>query len=245
MRPHFRSVGPSRCRPLLQTLWLIVLVLSLCLSSAGCAPLGSTGLDSRLGARRARTQGSTGFVSRRTLAFQHAEENVGWPLPLVQYLSGARANPAGTLPRACPPPSCQAGPCGSPLGLHMRAPALGMHSPDRSPCSQFLLFVFFFTLVTCPRRSLSLKLSDTRVSEPQIRLMISRRSDTRPASAGGGRAPSASGSRYPALTTGLASWPNRRTFCLLLLPPALTTGLAPPFGDLVRPRREQGLHHPS
>ena len=33
---------------------------------------------------------------------------------------------------------------------------------------QFLLF-FFFTLVTGPRRSLSLKLSDTRVCEPQIR----------------------------------------------------------------------------
>ena len=27
-------------------------------------------------------------------------------------------------------------------------------------------FFFFFTLVTCPRRSLSLKLSDTRVYEP-------------------------------------------------------------------------------
>ena len=30
-------------------------------------------------------------------------------------------------------------------------------------------FFFFFTLVTGPRRSLSLKLSDTRVYEPQIR----------------------------------------------------------------------------
>jgi len=30
-------------------------------------------------------------------------------------------------------------------------------------------FFFFFTLVTSPRRSLSLKLSDTRVYEPQIR----------------------------------------------------------------------------
>jgi len=31
-----------------------------------------------------------------------------------------------------------------------------------------LLFVFFFTLVTGPIRSLSLELSDTRVYEPQI-----------------------------------------------------------------------------
>jgi len=31
-----------------------------------------------------------------------------------------------------------------------------------------LLLFFFFTLVTGPRRSLSLKLSDTRVCEPQI-----------------------------------------------------------------------------
>jgi len=30
-------------------------------------------------------------------------------------------------------------------------------------------FFFFFTLVTGPRRSLSLELSDTRVYEPQIR----------------------------------------------------------------------------
>ena len=32
-----------------------------------------------------------------------------------------------------------------------------------------IFFFFFFTLVTGPRRSLSLKLSDTRVYEPQIR----------------------------------------------------------------------------
>jgi len=31
---------------------------------------------------------------------------------------------------------------------------------------------FFFTLVTGPRRSLSLKLSDTRVYEPQIRARL-------------------------------------------------------------------------
>ena len=33
-------------------------------------------------------------------------------------------------------------------------------------------FFFFFTLVTGPRRSLSLKLSDTRVYEPQIRARL-------------------------------------------------------------------------
>jgi len=35
----------------------------------------------------------------------------------------------------------------------------------RAPDSSF----FFFTLVTGPRRSLSLELSDTRVYEPQVR----------------------------------------------------------------------------
>ena len=34
------------------------------------------------------------------------------------------------------------------------------------------LFLFFFTLVTGPRRSLSLKLSDTRVYEPQLRARL-------------------------------------------------------------------------
>ena len=34
------------------------------------------------------------------------------------------------------------------------------------------MVVFFFTLVTSPRRSLSLKLSDTRVYEPQIRARL-------------------------------------------------------------------------
>ena len=33
-------------------------------------------------------------------------------------------------------------------------------------------FFFFFTLATGPRRSLSLKLSDTRVYEPQIRARL-------------------------------------------------------------------------
>ena len=34
------------------------------------------------------------------------------------------------------------------------------------------VFFFFFTLVTCPRRSLRLKLRDTRVCEPQIRARL-------------------------------------------------------------------------
>ena len=34
------------------------------------------------------------------------------------------------------------------------------------------VFFFFFTLVTGPTRSLSLKLSDTRVYEPQIRARL-------------------------------------------------------------------------
>jgi len=33
-------------------------------------------------------------------------------------------------------------------------------------------FFFFFTLVTGPRRSVSLKLSDTRVCEPQMRARL-------------------------------------------------------------------------
>jgi len=35
-----------------------------------------------------------------------------------------------------------------------------------------MLLLFFFTLVTGPRRSLRLKLSDTRVYEPQIRARL-------------------------------------------------------------------------
>ena len=35
-----------------------------------------------------------------------------------------------------------------------------------------VLFFFFSTLVTGPRRSVSLKLSDTRVYEPQIRARL-------------------------------------------------------------------------
>ena len=35
-----------------------------------------------------------------------------------------------------------------------------------------VFFLFFFTLVTCPRRSLSLELSDTRVYAPEIRARL-------------------------------------------------------------------------
>ena len=56
------------------------------------------------------------------------------------------------LPVSAPPPAV---PCAD-----FRAAAL--------PMSGQRLFFFFFTLVTGPRRSLSLKLSDTRVYEPQI-----------------------------------------------------------------------------
>ena len=41
---------------------------------------------------------------------------------------------------------------------------------DDAPSRDLLLF--FFTLVTGPRRSLSLKLSDTRVYEPQLRARL-------------------------------------------------------------------------
>ena len=40
------------------------------------------------------------------------------------------------------------------------------------PLLQYFFFFFFFTLVTGPRRSLSLRLSDTRVYEPQIRARL-------------------------------------------------------------------------
>jgi len=39
-------------------------------------------------------------------------------------------------------------------------------------------FFFFFTLVTGPRRSLSLKLSDTKVCEPQIRARLGNHNTT-------------------------------------------------------------------
>ena len=40
--------------------------------------------------------------------------------------------------------------------------------------AELFFFFFFFTLVTGPRRSLSLKLSDTRVYEPHIRRWLPR-----------------------------------------------------------------------
>jgi hypothetical protein len=42
------------------------------------------------------------------------------------------------------------------------------------PKSTFFFF-FFFTLVTGPRRSLSLKLSDTRLYEPEIRTRLGKK----------------------------------------------------------------------
>ena len=41
-----------------------------------------------------------------------------------------------------------------------------------NPCDGYVDVFFFFTLVTGPRRSLSLKMSDTRVYEPQIRARL-------------------------------------------------------------------------
>ena len=52
---------------------------------------------------------------------------------------------------------------------------------------KLLLLLFFFTLVTGPRRSLSLKRSDTRVYEPQIPAGFGRDSHGVPAGWGAGR----------------------------------------------------------
>jgi len=55
-------------------------------------------------------------------------------------------------------------------GLGFGDQALGaVRACTASPAPGGCFFFFFFTLVTCPRRSLSLKLSETRVYEPQIR----------------------------------------------------------------------------
>ena len=48
----------------------------------------------------------------------------------------------------------------------------GAWSRKDATSSARCFFFFFFTLVTGPRRSLSLKLSDTRVCEPQIRARV-------------------------------------------------------------------------
>ena len=45
----------------------------------------------------------------------------------------------------------------------------GLHPPADTKSADSRTFFFFFNLVTGPRRSLSRKLSDTRVYEPQIR----------------------------------------------------------------------------
>ena len=51
----------------------------------------------------------------------------------------------------------------------------GGHASPPHDCD---LFFFFFTLVTGPRRSLSLKLSDTKVYEPQIRARLGNHNTT-------------------------------------------------------------------
>ena len=71
--------------------------------------------------------------------------------------------------------------CGLPL--HARTPARRLDGPNPlffrratpapPPALSNFFFFFFFTLGTGPRRSLSLALSDTRVSEPQIRARLS------------------------------------------------------------------------
>ena len=53
-------------------------------------------------------------------------------------------------------------------GVHSLGAALGADAVNRKPNPLHFFFFFFFTLVTGPRRSLSLTLSDTRVNEPQI-----------------------------------------------------------------------------
>ena len=57
--------------------------------------------------------------------------------------------------------------------LFFRAGPLGRRGAERSVCpSAVAQCFFFFTLVTGPRRSLSLDLSDTRVYEPPIRARL-------------------------------------------------------------------------
>ena len=46
---------------------------------------------------------------------------------------------------------------------------VGVDTPSSDGVTPPTFFFFFFTLVTGPRRSVSLKLSDTRVHEPQLR----------------------------------------------------------------------------
>ena len=58
-------------------------------------------------------------------------------------------------------------------------------SESQTPNTQTLLF-FFFTLGAGPRRCSSLKLSDTRVYEPQIRARLGTTQTINPNTGGGG-----------------------------------------------------------
>ena len=86
---------------------------------------------------------------------------------------GAEGRPTGSTPRALRQRSDSEADSKVSLSVEQRAhtPKLRRHSTrtqlhqEPRPPQSF----FFFTLVTGPRRSLSLKLSDTRVYEPQIR----------------------------------------------------------------------------
>jgi len=100
-------------------------------------------------------------------------------LRLVFDSAGVYERPRSPLVALCPP-----GTCGNPLSpsqhlfrpnaLLQRAPCAGFSAPLRLKPSSFFFFFFFFffTLVTGPRRSLSLQLSDTRVCGPQIRVRL-------------------------------------------------------------------------
>jgi len=57
-------------------------------------------------------------------------------------------------------------------GFPTRNPEIVLNPDIVSRCEVMLLFFFFFTLVTGPRRSWSLKLSDERVYESQIRARL-------------------------------------------------------------------------
>ena len=82
-----------------------------------------------------------------------------------------------------PPPSCTRRlhnyfPAPQLLHRNVQQFRAGLLEADRSKLllpgvgALFFFFFFFFTLVTGPRRSLSLKLSDTRVYEPQVRARL-------------------------------------------------------------------------
>ena len=64
----------------------------------------------------------------------------------------------------------RAHPSGAGLWIHVAGSRPRTTGVPRS--SRRMLFFFFFTLVTGPGRSLSLKMSDTRVYEPQIRARL-------------------------------------------------------------------------